>query len=56
MARRTPQTQAKRLREQGKLEKRRAKDARRALRKAQKSDAPSDSVAEEAPPVSESVG
>jgi hypothetical protein len=37
MARRSPQTQAKRRRELDKHEKRRAKDARRALRKANKS-------------------
>ena len=37
MARRSPQTQAKRQRELDKQEKRRAKDARRALRKANKS-------------------
>jgi hypothetical protein len=37
MARRSPQTQAKRRRELDKQEKRRAKDARRALRKANKS-------------------
>ena len=37
MARRSPQTQAKRRRELDKQVKRRAKDARRALRKANKS-------------------
>jgi hypothetical protein len=37
MARRSPQTQAKRRRELDKQEKRRAKDARRVLRKANKS-------------------
>jgi Ni/Co efflux regulator RcnB len=37
MARRSPQTQAKRQRELDKQEKRRAKDARRALRKSHKS-------------------
>ncbi len=36
MARRSPQTQAKRQRELDKQEKRRAKDTRRAVRKAQK--------------------
>ena len=38
MARRTPETQAKRLREQAKKEKRRAKQERRALRKKQKAE------------------
>lgn len=36
MARRTPQTQAKRQREQAKKNKRRAKEEKKALRKAQK--------------------
>ncbi len=44
MARRTPQTQAKRQREAAKREKRLAKDARRELRKAQKLNGPEDSV------------
>lgn len=44
MAKRSPQTQAKRQRELAKREKRLAKEARRLLRKAQKSKDPEDSV------------
>jgi hypothetical protein len=44
MARPTPQTQAKRRRELSKLEKRKAKEERRALRKEQKAQGKTDSV------------
>jgi hypothetical protein len=58
MARRTPQTQAKRQREFAKAEKRRGKEERRVLRKALKSQDPADTpdTPEDASPDSQGPG
>jgi len=50
LARRTPQSHAKRQREQAKKEKRRAKEEKKALRKAQKTEGEGDGDLDEASP------